>query len=185
MKKTQSWNNPAKSLKPCIVVGLMYRERRLQAFLPGSSIYLCWHCLSRFIAKGWALNAAGCHLTYPISFPSTSKLLCPPYKVFYTFWADSYRYTWLMDTGYATLLQNCACLHRCWCCMLPLSWEGPSPSPLHLPFRCSDPSLRVKEHHLGLAVYISIASLHVQLFFFQPWPHWGQRQISQLEESEG
>ena len=23
-----------------------------------------------------------------------------------------------MDSGYVTLLQNCACAHRCWCCML-------------------------------------------------------------------
>lgn len=25
----------------------------------------------------------------------------------------------LMDTGCATLLQTCACVHRCWCCVLP------------------------------------------------------------------
>ena len=40
----------------------------------------------------------------------------------------------LMDTGYATLLQNCTCAHRCWCCVLPsFVLGGPFPLPSTLP----------------------------------------------------
>lgn len=36
-----------------------------------------------------------------------------------------------MDTGYATLLQNCSCMHRCWCCMSPSLCSGRALPPPH------------------------------------------------------
>ena len=108
----------------------------------------------------------GICLIYPISFPATSKFLCPLYEVFHKFWADGYKYTCVH--GYrlcyivAELFMHAQMLvlHV----TLPLFREGPSASPLHSLIWCSDLFLRVKEHSLGLGVYISIASSHVWLF---------------------
>ena len=115
-----------------------------KTFLPGSSVYSCQHWLSGLTSKGWAPNAAGHCLIYPVSFPTTSKFLCPPYKVYYNFWADSYRY---------------ACAHGYRLCYIvaelrmraqmlglhvifPLLWEGPSPPRFTrtLPHEWQDPS---------------------------------------------
>ena len=39
----------------------------------------------------------------------------------------------LMGIGYATLLQNCACVHRYWHCRLPSLWSGRAlPLPHHI-----------------------------------------------------
>ena len=55
-----------------------------KAFYPGRSIYLCWHWLSGFISKGWALNTAGlCHIYPPLFFSFTLWSLRPPYNVTY------------------------------------------------------------------------------------------------------
>lgn len=115
------------------VAGLMYREIVQQAFLPGSKVYWCWHWFSGFIAKGWAPNIVGHHLLYPVNFPATSKFFRPPCKVFYKFWADSYRYA--CTHGYrlcyiAADVRMCAQM-LVLCVAFPLLWEGPSPSPQH------------------------------------------------------
>lgn len=81
--------------KAIFLVGFMSREMRHQRFffLPGSSVYSGWHWLRGLISRGWAPNMEGCYLTYPACFPTTSKFLSPPYKVYYKFCADNYRCT--------------------------------------------------------------------------------------------
>ena len=107
-----------------------------EAFLPGSSVYSCRHWLSRFISKGWAPNTTGRRLIYPVNFPETSKFLCPRYKVFYKFWADSYRYA--CAYGYRLcyiVAELCMPALICWCCMLSSLCSGralPLPTSLSL-----------------------------------------------------
>ena len=149
------------------VVGLLHRETGHQGLYPGSSVYLCQHWLSRLISKCWAPKAVGCHLIYSFRFPTTSKFLCPFYELLYKFWVDSYRYA--CPHGYRLsyivadlhMHAQILVLHA----IFPVFWEGPSPSPLYSSLWCSDPLTRVKEHHLDLGVYISIASSCVAMFF--------------------
>ena len=57
---------------------------------------------------------------------------------------------------------------------LPSLCSGRALTPL--PLLTLRPLSWVKEHNLDLGVYISIISLHVWQFFFQPWLLWGRRQ---------
>ena len=98
-----------------------------QGFLPGSSIYLFQHWLSRFISKGWALNVVGCCLIHP---PLFFLLYFDPFVPL----IDNIHSTspgWMVYvtklhvyTNYVLLPQSCAHAHRCWLCSLPSLCSG-------------------------------------------------------------
>ena len=58
-KEKWSWRNQAPCLQAIMLQDLQTGRQDTEAFLPGSSVYSCWHWLSGFICKGWVLNVGG------------------------------------------------------------------------------------------------------------------------------
>ena len=107
-----------------------YMEKGHQGLFPGSSVYSCWHRLSRFISKDWALNAAGIALYTPLVYSLHLNSFVPLIWCSVNFEQRVIDKPTVMDTGYATLLQNCACADR-WRCMLPSLYSGKALLPPH------------------------------------------------------
>ena len=102
-----------------------------------------------------------------LAFYAISTSLSPIYSDIYIVWLDTVQVTESCQI-YAYVYRNWLG-HVAFLCSEKASTTFP-------PLMLGPPFLWVKEHHLGLEVYISITSSHAWVFSFWPLPQWGWRE---------